>query len=211
MNKSLDLRELERKAWTSFHQDGAIETYVGVLLIIGFITSGDSAYLRIIGPVLILAAIGVFAGIKKLVTVPRMGLVKFGSARRARSKRLAIIMAVPLLATLVLFFMTATGTGPAGWTMSRTVFGLGLGIGIWLVFATIAFLSDQRRLYAVGFVMAASIASRELLDRPLMYLLGGGLLLVYGLTLFVRFIRQYPQLTNAELSGLSEDQKVLGG
>ncbi len=200
MNQSLDLRELERKAWISFHQDGAIEIYLGVLLSIGFITSGDSAYLRIIGPVLILAAMGLFAGIKKLVTLPRMGLVKFGSARRAKSKRLAMIMVVPLLATLVLFFMTATGTGSVGWTMTRTTFGLGLGIGIWLVFATIAFMSDQTRLFAVGFVMAATIASREMLDQPLLLLAGGAALLAYGLTLFVQFVRRYPRPTDAELS-----------
>lgn len=201
MNQSLDLRELERRAWVSFQQDGALEAYIGILLVIGFITSGESTYLRIIGPVLMLAAIGLFVGIKKLVTVPRMGLVEFGPKRKAKRRRQAAIMLVVFLATAALVFMTATGIGPGSWSPSRTTFGLGLGVGIWLVFATIAFLSDHSRLYAVGLVMAATIASREMLDQPALLLVGGGALLAYGLTLFVKFVRRYPRPTDAELSG----------
>ena len=197
MQRRLDLERLERKAWTSFHQDGALETYLGLLLLIAFVTAGDSPYLRVVGPVLLFSGVGLFFTIRRLVTAPRLGIVRFGPKRQAKRRKTAAIMGLVVVMTVVL--LAATAVGRLGWSPSQTTFGVSLGIGIWAVFAAIGYLTDYRRLYAVGFVFSCGVASRELFDAPVLFLPVGSVLLAYGLVLFLRFLRAYPPPRDSEL------------
>ena len=81
MVSNIDLKEIEKKAFTSYHQDGLIEIFVGIVFILyGSVLLADKAGL--IGLCWLPAAL--IVPFKKKVTVPRMGYVTFHSSRKTR-------------------------------------------------------------------------------------------------------------------------------
>ena len=92
MPDQLDLRTLERKAWRSMHADGLFDLFFGWMLLVGFLRDVTGW-----PPVTLLDLAGVLIFIlgKYFITVPRMGVVKFGPAREARRTKVAIIIGGP--------------------------------------------------------------------------------------------------------------------
>jgi hypothetical protein len=190
-----DLRQLEKKAWTSYHQDGLVDLFLGLLLVAGFVAY--TGWLgRVGGPILQLSCAFFLIAAKKWITVPRMGIVKFGPERRARKKKTALIASIAVLATVGLLVLTLTGR--VGWIRQNHVaFSILLGVGVWLVFIVMAYMQDFTRLYAIGALFAAAITASELLDSSLPLLIAGATAFTSGLVQLVRFLRRYPLPTNA--------------
>ena len=109
---SLDLKQMEKKAWRTYFGDGIWDIYIGLI----FISLGLLAVLEISGSpellmyglfgLLMSLAIIFFAIGKKKITIPRLGFVEFGP-KRQRSKTLVTILltvsAVFGLVAMVLF------------------------------------------------------------------------------------------------------------
>ena len=79
----IDLKKLERKAFTSIFEDGFFDIYLGILFLgIGLLTSLPKIIPRIItyGIFALIIGLGllIFLGGKKLMTVPRIGIMKLG-------------------------------------------------------------------------------------------------------------------------------------
>lgn len=198
MTQTTDLRQLERKAWTSFHQDGLVDAFLGLLLIAGFLGYMGGDFWRIVSPILQLSCAGFLVVAKKLITVPRMGLVKFGPERRARRRKTALIASFAVFATVALLVLTLTGR--AGWISdNHTAFSILLGLGIALVFGFFAYMQDFRRLYLLGTIFAAAIMFAELSGNRIPILVGGVAATASGLLLLTRFMRRYPIPTETEL------------
>jgi hypothetical protein len=198
VQKNVDLKRLERKAWTSYHQDGLVDFFLGFLLIAGFIGYNAGDLGRVLGPILQLSSAGFLILSKKLVTVPRMGLVEFGPERKARKRKTALIATVAVLATVALLVLTLTGN--IGWIRdNHTAFSILLGVGIWLVFSFFAYMQDFQRLYTLGALFATTITLSELLDTSIPILVAGVAACISGLILFKRFLGRYPLPTEAEL------------
>jgi hypothetical protein len=189
MTEQLNLKQLERKAWQLYHQDGLVEVFLGILLILAFLAgiSGDRRFfvyvpMLLTGPALILA--------KRIITVPRMGQVKFGAERKAKLRKLRVMAVVAFALTVALLVITILGVD---WIpKQRVLFGIGLGTMIALIFAAVAYWKDFPRLYAVGVVIGSAFTVTELLDSPLPLLVAGGAVLAVGLAILVAFMRKYP-------------------
>ncbi|KPJ93485.1 MAG: hypothetical protein AMS18_05620 [Gemmatimonas sp. SG8_17] len=195
-HQGIDLKELERKAWTSFHRDGLLEAYLGLLLLAGFV-GGMTPNWHLLGPILQLSAVAVFFAAKRLVTIPRMGLVKFGPERKAKRKRTAVVMSTIFLLTVTLLIMTLLGR--VGWIReNHTAFSFALGLGVWFVFAVMAYWGDSRRLYLIGFAFAVAITASELSDDPIPFLGVGSCLLIVGLVQLALFLRRYPLIPETD-------------
>jgi hypothetical protein len=128
-------------------------------------------------------------------------LVKFGPERKAKRNKTAIVMSIIFLLTVALLIMTLLGR--VGWILeNHTAFSLALGLGVWFVFAVIAYWGSFRRLYPIGFACAAAITWSELTDNAIPFLSVGFALLIIGLVQLALFLRQYPLLDG---TGLRED------
>ena len=84
MSESLNLKQLERKAWQSLQQDGLMEVSLGALLMLSFLAgiAGERRFfvyivMLLLGPLFILA--------KRYVTVPRMDRSSSGKSERQSS------------------------------------------------------------------------------------------------------------------------------
>jgi len=189
MSESLNLKELERKAWQSLHQDGLMEVSLGALLMLAFLAgiAGEQRFfvyivMLLLGPLLLVA--------KRYVTVPRMGQVKFGQKRKARQRTLVVVAVAAVTLTLALMLVAMRGSS---WLRDNHVLlSVGLGGMIALVFIAMAYLKDFPRLYVVGLLIGAAFTVTELLDNPAPLLVVGAVLFVFGLAILARFVRQYP-------------------
>ena len=90
MEQQIDLKELERKVWTSFYNDGLGDIFLGCLVlmfalapILGRFGLGDFWSSAVFIPFLTIIYILIVL-IRKRVVVPRIGLVSFGQARKQR-------------------------------------------------------------------------------------------------------------------------------
>jgi hypothetical protein len=208
MSTELNLKEIERKAFRSTYQDGLWDLYMG-LIVLGmsiFIyrpASGYSPRNLVLMLVTFVVAYGLFHAGKKYITVPRMGQVRFGVVRKRKKRTLAIILGV-----FVLLQAGVVGVTTLGWLNSAVsaklnsflqerdltlavVAAIGsLMVGISMI--VIAYFSDFPRGYYIAVMMALAVFLMIYLNQPAYPVILGGLILLPGLVLFVRFLKTYP-------------------
>ena len=85
MNEAADLKELEEQVYKATWEDGILDLVLGAsLLILGILFRTDVAGLAgVFVAVLAMPAWGVG---KKLITVPRLGYVKFNEERKSKER-----------------------------------------------------------------------------------------------------------------------------
>ncbi len=208
MSNTLDLKQLERKAFRSTYQDGLWDIYLGGIVVAMAITlyrpAGGYTPNNILIMLLIYTIIGgLFWAGKKFITVPRMGQVRFGPARKRRAKILAIVLGI-IVALQALFVLLTVG----GWL--RSVFGDNLigfigeenlgrlsvaAVGSLFVgpsFLVIAYFTDFPRGYYISLMMALAVFLMILINNPIYPLVLGALIILPGVVLFIKFLKKYP-------------------
>jgi len=183
-----ELRQVERKAWLSYHQDGLMEIAFGLLLL--FVFAGSMAdrfhwvaivLLLLVGPALALA--------KRFVTAPRMGSVRFGPARMARKRRVVLVIAILVAATML---VPLIGRGDQWLRDHGTFVSVALGVWVFAAFAAVAYWLQLVRMYVVGLLFGSAFTLAELLDTPVPFLVAGAAVALFGTVRLVGFVRQYP-------------------
>jgi hypothetical protein len=189
--QDINLKELERKAWRSYHQDGLWDVFLGfMLLALGVYALTDSSTVHLL---LTLSALGVFFVGKRFITVPRMGLVEFGAERKVKKMKIAAVLTMTFLLGLALYVVVTLSSGALEWLGEQPVlFPVGVGVMIVSVFSLMAYWLDFERLYLMGLVFAVAFTTMMLLHNPIVFFLAGAVVLVPGLFIFVRFLRRYP-------------------
>jgi len=191
MNAPLDLKELERKAFRSFFQDGLWDIFFGLIMLAMYIStlfneSGNSGLktLSLILPEILAVMFLIFG--KKYITAPRLGNVEFGKARKRKLVYIFGINLFTLLLALGLFFTFKWLPLDA----SQTELIAPLGLGFWIAFMTslMAYFLDFDRLYIYGLIYGAAFTAVLLLDLPILFLIASLLILLPGLAIFARFL-----------------------
>jgi MFS family permease len=209
MSTYLNLKEIERKAFRSTFQDGLLDIYISsvvgsMALLMYIIVRDDYPWLY-----LVLAFLGLAAGNlvfwvgKRFITMPRMGQVKFGGMRRRRHRNLALILAVFVLLQVSIVLLTAGVWAIPAWGDKLQELFPDRNATILLVAAlgalfvgpsimVIAYFSDFLRGYYIALVMSVGVFLMIWLGQPLFQVGAAFLILIPGLVLLVRFLRQYP-------------------
>jgi hypothetical protein len=165
--------------------------------------TGYSPMNIILSTLMITLSSGLFWAGKKYITLPRMGQARFGAVRKQKKKTLAIILGV-----FVLFQLGLVGLTALGW-LDRDVskqlnnfineristLMVVAAIGSFMVGSSMivsAYFSDFPRGYYSAILMALAVFLMIYLNQPIYPILIGGLILLPGLVLFVRFLKTYP-------------------
>ncbi len=206
MTENVDLKEIEKKAWTSYFQDGIWDIFLGLILlsfgIIPFLEDMGVPYLLnyIIAMV---PAYVVFYGGKKYITVPRMGLVRFSSERKSKKRRATLALAASVIFGFIVMLILITNI-----ISLKSIILLGavlFGINAIVVFSIMAYFLDFKRLYIYGLFFASSIAlvefSRSYVGSKYDNLVGfgvfGGIMILIGAVYLIRFLHKYPKPAEA--------------
>ena len=209
MTNSLDLKQIERKAFRTMHQDGLWDIYIGGVVLsmstLAYSTNSEAFPLLRFG--LFMAGLGIsyllFWGGKKYLTTPRLGQVKFGPRRQRRKLTMIIVLAgivllqVGLLAGTAFLWKNpqwAQRLGLAGADVDRErllVASLGaLFVGPSMVL--IAYFNDFTRGYDLAGLLSLAVFSLIWFGHPIYLVAAALLILIPGVRLFIRFMRAHP-------------------
>jgi len=200
MSQTMNLKDAERRAWTLYFADGLWDIFFGSLFLAGGLrTLTDSlwAYLLLVAGLLLF-----FFG-RRLITLPRLGEIKFGRQRKKRKIILLILIMVALVLTLAVLLLPVLGIatpGPnAGWFFV---------ILVPLILAFVAYFLDFNRLYIYAVLMATFMLLAEFVGSQAgaMAQIAAGLIAVFiGLWYLVHFLRDYPLPDEEMMSGGDAD------
>lgn len=210
MSERLDLKQLERRAFRSTFQDGLLDLFIGVAVLAFAMIPlleglGDFWSAMAFLPVYGLAWLG-YRAAKNGITLPRMGSIQPGPARREKVRKVlaAIALAIGAIAVLGLVVI---GLQRGGAALSGWLFPALLGLLALAGFSVAAHLLDLPRLYAYGILVGLAAPVGELLYRnagathhgwPITFGVAGGVILLIGLCLLVRFLRTCPVVREGE-------------
>jgi hypothetical protein len=208
MSTKINLKELELKAWKSVFQDGLWDIFLGLLLLamaiwallsdVGF---SESLGMAIFIGLEVLAMLVLWAG-KKIITVPRMGRVKFGPKRKAKLNWVRVVLFISILAGAGVFLVAlAMHTNRPEWLNAAFFFPAAWIVNVIVVFSLGAYFLDFNRLYLIGVMYALpvplDILFRKVADIDLSFIAFGVpaiVILIVGSVMLVRFLRDYPLL-----------------
>jgi hypothetical protein len=206
MSQNINLKELERKAWTSYFQDGLWDIYLGLLLLamaIGALLSDigvpEAWDMTVYATLMVLSMLVLWAG-KKFITVPRMGRVKFGPKRKARLNWVRVVLFLSVLVGAGVFLAgLAMRINRPEWLNAAFFFPAAWVVNAMVVFSLGAYFLDFSRLYLIGVLYALpvplDIMFHELAGIDLTFFafaVPAAVILIVGLVMFVRFLRDYP-------------------
>ncbi|MFQ6001633.1 MAG: hypothetical protein ACE5LG_08185 [Anaerolineae bacterium] len=202
MAQKLDLKEIERWVEQSVFQDGLMEIMMGgFLLAVSASLATDAKLISFISLLVIFLGNPLLEHLKRRYIYPRIGYVKLRPEKEADPKGIALaaILFVVILLGSMRLFPLAMGE-ERGWVFWFTYFfpastGFMLAIGpFWLgetygvkrgyVFAAL-FLMSGIAIPVLGIASGYEVVGLECL-------LVGVISLISGVTMFTRFLRNYP-------------------
>jgi len=204
MSDYIDLKKLERKAFTSIFEDGFFDIYLGILFLgVGLLTSIPETVPRILSygifALIIGAGIILFFGGKKIITVPRTGIIKISRKRKAEKKKFVLILILLIVITGIFYVLSAYNFIQVEAYMSALFFGVFFAIPISLLANFLRI--DRFYMHAIlgGLSFFISELSYSLTSNPLYsflaFLITGGLICTMGVVFLYKFVQKYPVQT----------------
>ena len=195
MSEMIDLRDVERRAWTLYYQDGLWDIFFGLLFLGGGLRSlTDNFWFYL----LVAAGILVFILGKHWITLPRLGQIQFSAQRKARTKVVRIVALGAMIVTAVIFILIVTGSDLSGLPLNWLFV-----IMVPSVFLLMATMMDFTRLYGYAVLVAVFTVLGEFVGNPAAawaQIIAGLVPLAVGIVLLARFLRRYPIVDEAALA-----------
>jgi hypothetical protein len=201
MTKQNTLREIEKKTYMSYHQDGLIDIIIGLYAItfgLGIIVDLvlELNFATIIPGMLIAIILPIWIIAKRKITMPRIGYVNIGTKGSNKLFALFLGLAVAGLGVFFLFTMITFQNGRPEW-IETILFQYGMiwiGLAAAIIGSLFAYTMGLKRLHGYGLLTLALFVIGYFLNFPFQYLLLliGIVIVSSGAVLLVRFIRRYP-------------------
>ena len=200
MTTKTSLREVERRTYISYHQDGLIDIFVGVyVLLFGFgillMTVTEFSTWFVIPAIFPAIMVPIWISVKKRITMPRIGYVKFGS--RGANKLMAVFLGL-MVAGLGAFMVFSFSSSQA-WALAlrNLIISNGMfiiGISAAAISSLFAYTMGLKRLYAYALLTLALLFAAHFAIIPFAYslLTIGVLMIINGSILLMQFIRKHP-------------------
>lgn len=208
----LSLRNIERRSWRSTMGGGVIEIMFGIMMFGGAISylvsdlGAPSAASTATLIALHAAALLLMLRLRKRYVLPRIGRAAFSASRKRRLRRMTILLAVCVTATIALVVMTAlagrTETSLLG-PVSATPIVAVVAVVVLVPLSALAIFLDYPRFLLLGGLIVTAEAALALLakygepphGRAIVYGAIGFVSLGLGLITFAHFVRRVPQPT----------------
>jgi hypothetical protein len=195
-----NLREIEKKAYMSYHQDGLLDIFTGVY-ILGFglgiwadITL-EYGFGSIMPAILIATILPIWIAAKRKITMPRIGFVKFRTGGTAKVTAIFLGLMVVGLGVFLVFTLAASQSGLRHWL--DLIFQNGMlvvGFGSLAVCVLFGHSMGLNRLYAYGLLAFVLLVIGHFIGAFFGYILLilGAAVMAAGFALLISFVRKYP-------------------
>jgi hypothetical protein len=200
VTKEPNLREIERKAYISYHQDGLLDIFAA-LYILGFGIGifmdviWDFSFGVIMPSILVAVVLPLWIAAKRKITMPRIGYVNFGT--RGANKLTAIFLGLMVvgLGAFFAFTMATSQGGLRQWLDLIVQNGmLVVGFGSLAGCALFGYSMGLKRLYAYGLLAAITFVIGHFVGIFFAYILIalGATVMIAGFALLINFVKKYP-------------------
>jgi hypothetical protein len=202
MTEKNSLREIEKKTYMSYHQDGLLDIFVGVYILlfgIGILlmTMTNFSTWFVIPAIFPAIMVPIWISAKKRITMPRIGYVKFGV--KGANKMMAIFLGLTV-AGLGVFTVFGLGASMGeSWALTLRDFLISnymiiIGIAAVTISSLFAYTMGLKRLYGYGLLTLVLFFTGYFIVIPFEYFLVtiGLVIIISGFVLLMRFIRKYP-------------------
>jgi len=211
MSDAIDVDSLERQAYRVYNEDGLLDVLTGFMMafigwyVLSTVDVPFAPFIAIFAPLF-------WASLKKTVTEPRIGQVKFGPGRRTRQQKVIAAFALAVNVLLVLSFLVKWGPVVGPWRTTLYDYGVilvGSGV-VSLILFTIGHFNEVPRFKGYAAISVPMFIGGHFLTdlaldlfQRLAYVLIplGLLMLAYGLVTLWRFVQKYPKITDVEVDG----------
>jgi len=195
-----NLKEIERKAYMSYHQDGLLDIFAGLYILgfgIGILMDilWEFGFGVIMPGIILVTVLPIWIAAKRKITLPRIGYVNFGI--RGANKLIAIFVGLMVAGLGALFAVTFTvfQGGPREWL--DFIFQNGMifvGVGSLAVCMLFGYSMGLKRLYAYGLLAATALVIGHFVCISFAYILLalGTVVMVTGVVVLTNFVRKYP-------------------
>jgi hypothetical protein len=195
-----NLKEIERKAYMSYHQDGLLDIFAGLYILtfgLGIFATiiWDYSFGLIIPGVLIAVILPIWIAAKRQITMPRIGYVNFGI--RGANKLMAIFIGMMVLGLGAFFAFTLVSFQGGSMQLHDLIFENGMlivGFGSLAVCALFGYSMGLKRLYAYGLLAVISLVIGHFMGIFFAYILFalGITVLATGFAVLINFVKKYP-------------------
>ena len=208
MAEKINLKKIERKVYMSYHQDGLIDVFAGFFILsFGLWLFLDMAWM---GWILWFVAVSAYAAAKRVLTIPRIGFVKF-APHRVKALMTITVIVFSLFALLgVVAFMQVEGGGTPIWLLLVIEnYMLVIGVSVAASFCVVGYTFRISRMYAYALLTLVIFVTGHFLYFPLYYYMTllGALILLTGLTMLIRFVRRYPLPTTGSMGDSGNEEQ----
>ena len=196
MGERINLDEIERSAYLSYHEDGLIDIVLGIGLFIASLW----VYVEMIWLMggIIVSLTPMYMGMKKRYTFPRIGEVTFSKNRTRRSQNsmtfLVIMNVVGVLLGFVFWMAFSGDTRPQWILLMIDNFPAVLGIAGGVIWAVVGYITDLTRFYRYSAATLVVIGSANFIPTPFIahMLLLSVIVMVSGFLQFQIFKGKHP-------------------
>jgi hypothetical protein len=200
MTEVPNLKEIERRAYMSYHQDGLLDIFAGLYILgfgIGILMDilWEFGFGVIMPGIVLVTVLPIWIAAKRKITLPRIGYVNFGI--RGANKIIAIFVGLMVagLGALSIVTFTVFQGGPREWL--DFIFQNGMifvGVGSLAVCMLFGYSMGLKRLYAYGLLAATALVIGHFMGISFAYILLalGTAVMVTGVVVLTNFVRKYP-------------------
>lgn len=195
-----NLKEIEKRTYTSYHQDGLLDIFIGTyILLFGIgillLTTTDFTTWFIFPAIFPALMIPVWKSAKKKITTPRIGYVKIGN--KGSNKMMALFIGLTA-AGLGMFMLLSFGSN-LDWAMaikdqiiSNSM--IIIGTAALAISSIFAYSTGLKRLYAYGLITFVLFITGYFVSIPFAYFLLtiGTIITISGFILLWQFIKNHP-------------------
>ena len=206
MTEKIDLKEIERKAYTSYHQDGLVDIFAGFFILsfsVWIIL--DMAWM---GWMFFIVGASIYAAAKRAFTIPRIGFVKFAPHRvKAVITMALVVFSLSALLGVVAFMQTEGGGTPLWLLFAIEYYMPVIGVLVAALFCVVSYTFRTKRMYAYALLTLIMFVTGHFLYFPLYYYvtLLGTLILLSGLAMLIRFVRKYPLSATGSIGDMGNE------
>jgi len=194
VKSAIDTKKIQRKVYMTYFQDGVWDVVLGLFLLgWGFTVLFDLPW---VPGATFVAFFWLAIGLKQKITYPRIGYAKPAEQRKLMA-RIIIAGAVTLLLGIMVFLLVLSNGMPQ---FLHDYFELLFGTILAIVIGLIGYWWGIVHWYGyAGLVFILAAFNQWLgLSFELSFIIPGGVILLYGITIFARFFRKYPKASTED-------------